>query len=330
MILSYEELNKDVIKNIFNSDIRIARIIDEEGFYTKYFVTSNGKVISNNGKKLRILKLSETKTNYWIAHLSFGKKTKDYLIHRLVAEAFIPNPEDKPQVNHKDGDKSNNDISNLEWNTAKENMQHSYRTGLHKIGFGEESNNPKITEKTARKICKLLEENELTLDQIAAKCNTTRIIVTNIKHKDTWTWLSKDYCIDNHTVRSDGHVKMDSSIVHLICRDLEKNEETCMEIAEKYDVSYDQVSEIKQKKTWVKISKNYNIENHNLRPSSKKNRTKIKKICELLQDSEYSRQDIAKIVDCPLRLVDAILYKHSWMKVSDNYDFSKRYVRKKV
>lgn len=64
---------------------------------------------------------------YYKVSLSKNGKSVNRTIHRLVTIAFVPNPENKPQVNHKDGNKLNNDVSNLEWNTPSENCLHSYR-----------------------------------------------------------------------------------------------------------------------------------------------------------------------------------------------------------
>jgi len=78
------------------------------------------------GVKGRALKPYLNKDGYHSVTVA-GKKTK---VHRLLAEAFIPNPENKPEVNHIDGDKTNNAVTNLEWATASENRQHAYDTGL--------------------------------------------------------------------------------------------------------------------------------------------------------------------------------------------------------
>lgn len=78
---------------------------------------------------------------YKVVSLSSSGKTKTFLVHRLVAMAFLENPENKKQVNHIDGNKLNNCVDNLEWATPSQNIQHAYDTGL--IGYYDKEHNLK-------------------------------------------------------------------------------------------------------------------------------------------------------------------------------------------
>ena len=113
---------------------------DIKGFEDRYQISSEGRVrslarkfIDNSGRwqniKERILKLKTDKDGYKVIGIRDDSgKQKYFRVHRLVCEAFIPNPDDKPQVNHIDEDKSNNRICNLEWCTCTENNNHGTRT----------------------------------------------------------------------------------------------------------------------------------------------------------------------------------------------------------
>lgn len=101
---------------------------DVEGFQG-YKISNLGRVKSYHNNTT-IIRKSNIVVGYKHLMLSKNKKKYNFYIHRLVAEAFIPNPENKPEINHIDGNKLNNNISNLEWCTRKENCQHAWKTGL--------------------------------------------------------------------------------------------------------------------------------------------------------------------------------------------------------
>jgi len=104
--------------------------------YEQFEVSSNGQL--RNVNTGTVYKQSIGGTGYLQIVVSLGSrnKKKAFKIHKAVAETFIPNPENKPEVNHKNGDKSKNDVSNLEWATSSENIQHAYQNGLMVPRYG--------------------------------------------------------------------------------------------------------------------------------------------------------------------------------------------------
>lgn len=100
--------------------------------YGEQYEVSNTGIVRNKVTG-HILSPQEDKKGYLRVRLSLHDKKATAKVHRLVATAFIPNPEEKPQVNHKDTDKHNNRVGNLEWATNSENQIHAYKNGLNHV-----------------------------------------------------------------------------------------------------------------------------------------------------------------------------------------------------
>ena len=101
---------------------------DIKGYEGLYQISNLGNVYSIKNNKL--LKLHISHKGYVVVCLYKNKKQHTQQIHRLIAQAFIPNPNNYPQINHIDGNKKNNQINNLEWCTQSYNIKEAYRLGL--------------------------------------------------------------------------------------------------------------------------------------------------------------------------------------------------------
>lgn len=117
---------------------------------TNYIVYEDGRIWSKPrlGTKGGFLKVRLNKKGYQVVML--GKERKPIRVHRMVALMYIPNPHNKPFVNHIDGVKTNNHYSNLEWVTNKENIAHAWSMGLSNAVRGENNQQSKLTNEQAQ------------------------------------------------------------------------------------------------------------------------------------------------------------------------------------
>lgn len=129
--------------------------------YDCYFVSNLGNIKTTNKVNEKILKPRVSKFGYQRVMLQNNNIAKAYLIHRLVAIAFIPNPENKPQVNHINGIKSDNRLENLEWCTASENQRHSISIGRNSKGKKVVRIDNDLKEKIYDKIIIASKENNI-------------------------------------------------------------------------------------------------------------------------------------------------------------------------
>ncbi len=146
-----------------------------------YEVTREGQVINKHTG--HTLKPKHNTTHYCYVRIG----GKNYLIHRLVAEKYIPNPENKPQVNHKDGNKDNNHVDNLEWTTAKENKTHAVDHEL--VASGTQIVHSRLTEEDVRFI-RANAKKTMKIKDLAAKYHVSVRTISNIVNHRTWNHIS--------------------------------------------------------------------------------------------------------------------------------------------
>lgn len=165
---------------------------DIQGYEGFYQISNLGRVrslerIAPSGKFVKqiIRKQLKDKDGYCIVGLNKNKSQKTHKVHRLVANAFIENTDNLPEVNHKDEDKTNNEVSNLEWCNAKYNLTYGSRNGMF---IGEKNNNCKLSEKDVEDIRNQYKKRSSEYNSIALgkKYGVSHTQIVNIVNGKSW------------------------------------------------------------------------------------------------------------------------------------------------
>jgi hypothetical protein len=174
-----------------------------DGIKSKYVVNNYGEVyrIKSSGK-LKIMKQQTDADGYFTVGLHLNGVGYFRRVNRLVAQAFIDNPQNKPEVNHIDGDKQNNIVENLEWVTSKENIDHAWKNNLTHPKSGDKHPNSKYTEKDIRKVCKYLVQNKYTMKEISKKTGVSYTVVKQVRNHIIWTKVSSEFDFSHYNQRS--------------------------------------------------------------------------------------------------------------------------------
>lgn len=182
-------------------------------------------------------------------------------VHRLIAEVFIENPENKSQVNHKDGDKLNNKLENLEWCTPRENLVHAYDTGLTK---GKTSSNGiyldgeyeeftvDVCEDDVHVICKLISDGYRDVD-IARMTPFGRRHINLLRHNKVAEYRD---IVSQYSFKFKKEERMSPDLVISICERLEKGEGV-LAVARDLGLNRKKIGNIKSRKTFKNISCKY-------------------------------------------------------------------------
>ncbi len=168
-----------------------------KGYEGYYEVSSHGRVRTidrvidksdgtTQRRRGKISALGTDKNGYHTLSLWKEGKAEFFRVARLVAIAFIENPENKPTVNHINGIKDDDKVSNLEWSTYSENMQHAYDTRLNINPKGEEHHLVKLTDLDVVEIRRLYESGELNQMKLAEKYNVRQPTISRIIHRKRW------------------------------------------------------------------------------------------------------------------------------------------------
>lgn len=233
------------------------------GGFSAYLVSNTGRVkrrfASKNGQYPAgyILKHSTCRGYHRTCLSSKGKKYT-ISVHRLVATAFVSNPHNKPAINHKDGVKSNNVPTNIEFCTNQENMDHAVKMGLLRPNRGEKSATAKLTDKDVTIIKRLIMSKNMPHWRIARIFGVREPMISRIKFGRRWAHHTckgfRAYKGPSHAGENAGGVKLKDGEVWLIKRLLSLSGLSHRKISEMFSIGTAAINNISRGTTWTHIA----------------------------------------------------------------------------
>lgn len=220
-------------------------------FATNYKVDEEGNVYARKGKMTPIV----TRQGYLRLKLHCDDGNyKAFLVHRLVALTYLPNPENKKEVNHINGIKGDNRLVNLEWNTRTENQKHSHRTGL-RSNHGEGNPRSSIDSTTVVDIYYRLSKGERACD-IAKEFGVLPSIVHSIRSRTSWQSVLNNYPELPKKRRDE---VFSAATIKWLCNKLQEGVclETILKLSKSKYVTRDIILKIKNRELFYSISKDY-------------------------------------------------------------------------
>lgn len=231
------------------------------------FIKASRYCIDKNGNLLSLR--TDSIQSGWVHHgyrkysIYYDDGTRGQLLaHRLVAMAYLPNPENKEYVNHKDGNKLNNRLDNLEWCTPSENNIHAYSTGLS-IGkkptgdvetyTGEyKESGSDYCEDDIREVCDLISKGYRDVD-ISRMLEFPRRLINSLRHKEKDHYL---HITSQYSFNFQKEERMSPEQVIMICEKLQEGVGV-MELSRELGLNRKKVGNIKSRKTFTDISRNF-------------------------------------------------------------------------
>ena len=249
--LNIEELLL-IDRYIFDSAHPEWRPIYVNGKKTKYSASNTGFIRNDISAKIR--KPVMDTNGYMRIMLSINGHAITKKVHRIIAQTFIPNPENKPQVNHINGDKTLNWVGNLEWNTPKENVKHSYETGLvTNHAKGERIGTNKYKENQIHEVCKLLQDPTARYEDIEKATGVSYDVIAKIGTGELWVDIVKEYNIPKRVRTSS---RYSTEFIENICKML-ANGIKPVEIQRITGIPWATLSQIKTRNLYTYISNKY-------------------------------------------------------------------------